>query len=104
VDYINQRRRAGVTLHDAVREAGAKRFRPIVLTSVTTFVGLLPLLMDRSIQAQFLVPMAVSLGAGILFSTVITLYLIPCALTLSEDMGQRFARLRHWYVRPFQSQ
>lgn len=103
VDYINQRRRAGVTLHDAVREAGAKRFRPIVLTSATTFVGLLPLLMDRSIQAQFLVPMAVSLGAGILFSTVITLYLIPCALTLSEATGQRFARLRTWYVRPFQS-
>lgn len=82
-------------------EAGGKRFRPIVLTSATTFVGLLPLLMDRSIQAQFLIPMAVSLGAGILFSTVITLYLIPCALLLSDDLGRVFARIRHWYFRPF---
>jgi len=103
VDYINRQCREGVPLSEAVRQAGAKRFRPIVLTSATTFVGLLPLLMDRSIQAQFLVPMAVSLGAGILFSTVITLFLIPCALTLSDDMGKKLARLRNWYVRPFRS-
>ena len=101
VDYINRRCREGVPLHEAVMEAGPKRFRPIVLTSATTFVGLLPLLLDRSVQAQFLIPMAVSLGAGILFSTVITLYLIPCALLLSEDMGKRFARVRNWYFRPF---
>ncbi len=101
VDYINRRCREGVPLHEAVREAGGKRFRPIVLTSATTFVGLLPLLMDRSIQAQFLIPMAVSLGAGILFSTVITLYLIPCALLLSDDFGKGFARIRRWYFRPF---
>ena len=101
VDYVNRRCRSGVPLDEAVREAGAKRFRPIVLTSATTFVGLLPLLMDRSIQAQFLVPMAVSLGAGILFSTVITLYLIPCALTLSEDLRKGLVRIRNWYVRPF---
>jgi len=101
VDYINRRCRAGDPLHQAVREAGARRFRPIVLTSATTFVGLLPLLLDRSLQAQFLIPMAVSLGAGILFSTVITLYLIPCALLLSDDMGKRFALVRSWYLRPF---
>ena len=101
VDYINRRCREGAPLHEAVMEAGPKRFRPIVLTSVTTFVGLLPLLLDRSLQAQFLVPMAVSLGAGILFSTVITLYLIPCALLLSEDLGKGFARIRNWYFRPF---
>jgi multidrug efflux pump subunit AcrB len=101
VDYINRQCRQGTPLRKAVMEAGGKRFRPIVLTSATTFVGLLPLLMDRSIQAQFLIPMAVSLGAGILFSTVITLYLIPCALLLSDDLSKVFARVRHWYVRPF---
>ena len=101
VDYINRRCREGAPLREAVMEAGGKRFRPIVLTSATTFAGLLPLLLDRSVQAQFLIPMAVSLGAGILFSTVITLYLIPCALLLSEDMGKRFARARTWYFRPF---
>ena len=101
VDYVNRRCREGGPLHEAVMEAGGKRFRPIVLTSATTFVGLLPLLMDRSIQAQFLIPMAVSLGAGILFATVITLYLIPCGLLLSEDLGKGFARIRNWYFRPF---
>ena len=101
VDYINRRCREGVPLNEAVLEAGGKRFRPIILTSATTFVGLLPLLLDRSVQAQFLIPMAVSLGAGILFSTVITLYLIPCALLLSDDMGKRFAMIRNWYFRPF---
>ena len=101
VDYINRRYRQGIALHEAVMEAGAKRFRPIVLTSATTFVGLLPLLMDRSLQAQFLVPMAVSLGAGILFATAITLYLIPCALLLSDDLGKGLARIQSWYLRPF---
>ena len=58
-------------------EAGGKRFRPIFLTSVTTFVGLLPLLSEKSTQAQFLIPMAISLGFGILFATLITLFLVP---------------------------
>jgi multidrug efflux pump subunit AcrB len=103
VDYINRRVRDGVPLREAVMEAGTKRFRPIILTSATTFVGLLPLLMERSLQAQFLIPMAVSLSAGILFSTVITLYLIPCLLMLSNDAGKVLTRMRDWYVRPFVS-
>ncbi len=101
VDFINRRCREGAPLREAVMEAGAKRFRPIILTSATTFVGLLPLLMDRSIQAQFLIPMAVSLGAGILVSTAITLYLIPCALLLGEDLGKGLSRIASWYARPF---
>ena len=90
VDFINQRRREGIPLREACLEAGARRFRPIMLTSVTTFIGLVPLLMERSLQAQFLIPMAVSLGFGVLFATVITLYLIPCALLIAEDLGKAF--------------
>ena len=88
VDYINRRRDQGLTLRAAALEAGARRFRPIMLTSVTTFVGLVPLLMERSLQAQFLIPMAVSLGFGVLFATMITLYLIPCALLTAQDLGR----------------
>ncbi|MEC9328162.1 MAG: hypothetical protein VYC63_09620, partial [Verrucomicrobiota bacterium] len=58
------------------------------LTSLTTFAGLVPLLMDQSLQAQFLIPMAVSLGYGVLFATAITLYLIPCSLICAEDIGK----------------
>ena len=93
VDYINRRRREGMPLREAALEAGARRFRPIILTSVTTFAGLLPLLMDSSLQAQFLIPMAVSLGFGVLFATVITLYLIPCVLLLADDVGRAWKRL-----------
>ena len=101
VDYVNRRRAAGANLRDAALEAGAKRFRPIMLTSVTTFVGLLPLIMDRSLQAQFLIPMAVSLAFGVLFATVITLFLIPCSLLLADDLGRVLASMKAWYFRPF---
>ncbi len=104
VDYVNRQRTEGVPLLDAALEAGARRFRPILLTSVTTFVGLLPLLMDRSLQAQFLIPMAVSLAFGVLFATAITLYLVPCSLLVGEDVRKAFAGLRNWYMRPFQPQ
>jgi multidrug efflux pump subunit AcrB len=57
---------------------GVARFRPIVLTSLTTFVGLLPLMMEQSVQAQFLIPMAISLGFGVLFATAVTLLVVPC--------------------------
>jgi multidrug efflux pump subunit AcrB len=103
VDYINRRIREGLTLHEAALQAGARRFRPILLTSVTTFVGLLPLLLERSLQAQFLIPMAVSLGFGVLFATAITLFLVPCALLLSEDLGEAFTRFRRWYLQPFKT-
>lgn len=103
VDFINRRCREGMSLKDAVHRAGGARFRPIMLTSVTTFVGLAPLLLDNSIQAQFLIPMAISLGFGVLFATTITLYLVPCTLLLGEDFGVAWARIRGWYVRPFQT-
>jgi multidrug efflux pump subunit AcrB len=102
VDYINRRCGQGVSLLDAALEAGGRRFRPIMLTSVTTFAGLAPLMLDRSLQAQFLIPMAVSLAFGVVFATAITLYLVPCALLTGQDLGQAWARFRSWYFRPFQ--
>ena len=101
VDYVNRRRAAGDTLYDAALEAGSRRFRPIILTSLTTFAGLTPLMMERSLQAQFLIPMAVSLAFGIVFATVITLFLVPCSLLMAEDIGRGLARFRSWYIRPF---
>ena len=93
VDYINRRRTEGMSLRNAALQAGGRRFRPIFLTSVTTFVGLLPLMLDRSLQAQFLIPMAVSLAYGVLFATAITLYLIPCTFLFGDDLMSIFSRL-----------
>jgi len=86
VDWINKRRKDSGSLMDAVRTAGAARFRPILLTSLTTFFGLLPLLLERSVQARFLVPMGVSLAFGVLFATLITLVLVPCLYLVLDDV------------------
>ncbi|EAQ78929.1 efflux RND transporter permease subunit [Blastopirellula marina] len=101
VDYVNHRLAAGATLHEAALQAGARRFRPIMLTSVTTFVGLVPLLMDKSLQAQFLIPMAASLAFGVMFATLVTLFLIPCALLAANDAGKALSAIKQWYFRPF---
>ncbi|WP_303722459.1 efflux RND transporter permease subunit [Malonomonas rubra] len=85
VDFINRRRREGVPLHEAVMTAGGARFRPILLTSITTFSGLAPLLLETSTQAQFLIPMAISLGFGILFGTLLSLLLVPASYLILED-------------------
>ena len=82
---------AGLTL--AVREAGAHRFRPILLTSLTTFFGLAPLMWNRSLDASFMVPMAVSLGFGVLFATGITLVLVPTAYMILDDAGRTMRRV-----------
>lgn len=86
VDFANRRSREGMPVREAILLSGAARFRPIVLTSLTTFVGLLPLILDNSIQARALLPMAVSLAFGILFATAITLVLIPCFYLTFEDL------------------
>ena len=101
VDDINQRVRRGTTLLDAVQQSGCQRFRPIFLTSVTTFVGLMPLMFDNSLQAQFLIPMAVSLAYGVLFATGITLLLIPCVLVVADDLKSALRKFSSWYGRPF---
>ena len=82
----NRFRKGGETPHEAVIKAGCMRFRPILLTSLTTFAGLSPMIFERSVQAQFLIPMAVSLGFGVLFGTFITLVLIPCGYMIREDI------------------
>ncbi|PQO47028.1 efflux RND transporter permease subunit [Blastopirellula marina] len=104
VDYVNHRLAKGETLREAALQAGARRFRPIMLTSVTTFVGLVPLLMDKSLQAQFLIPMATSLAFGVLFATLVTLFLIPCSLLAAEDVGKVLGAVKRWYFRPFHSE
>lgn len=100
VDFINRRCAAGASLTDAALEAGGKRFRPIFLTSITTFVGLLPLMLDESIQAQFLIPMAVSLAFGVLFATAITLYMVPCAVLMGADFARALSAAARWYWNP----
>jgi multidrug efflux pump subunit AcrB len=86
VDYINRQRRHGVPVQDAVRRAGITRFRPILLTSSTTFAGLLPLIMIDNPATTFIVPMAISLAWGVVFATVITLFLVPCLFLILEDI------------------
>ena len=86
VDFINQEREEGMPIREAIEKAGSLRFRPIILTSLTTFVGLLPVLFETSLQAQFLIPMAISLSFGVLFATFITLLLVPAFYTILEDI------------------
>ena len=92
VDYVNQERQEGQNMKEAVVDAGCARFRAIVLTSLTTFAGLLPIVLERSMQAQMVIPMAVSLAFGILFATVITLLLIPCLYIVLEDSKRFFSK------------
>ncbi len=88
VDYVNRAVAGGGDRHQAVVEAGVRRFRAIILTSMTTFFGLAPILMETSVQAQMIVPMAISLAFGILFATVITLLLVPCLYIILEDLDR----------------
>jgi multidrug efflux pump subunit AcrB len=95
IDRINANLRpSGADLRQAVMDAGQRRFRPILLTSLTTFFGLAPMILERSVQAQFLIPMAISLGFGILFATGITLLLIPTLYLALEDI-RRLIGLRN---------
>jgi multidrug efflux pump subunit AcrB len=87
VDYMNiQHREKGLPMWDAVIIAAQRRFRPIMLTSLTTFLGLMPMILERSLQARFLVPMAISLGFGIIFATGITLIFVPCSAMIMDDI------------------
>ena len=93
VDFVNREKLEGHSTLDAALKAGSKRFRAIFLTTVTTFVGLLPMLLEHSIQAESMVPMAVSLGFGIVFATAITLVLVPCLYVILEDIKHLLVKL-----------
>jgi len=86
VDYVNNTRKQGVPLKEAVVFAGCKRFRAILLTSLTTFIGLTPIMMETSMQAQMVIPMAISLSFGVLFATIVTLVMIPALYLVIEDI------------------
>lgn len=92
IDYTNQRRKEGATPFVAALEAGMRRFRPILLTTMTTFGGLMPMIFETSRQARFMIPMAISLGFGILFATGIILILVPCLYMIFEDVASLLGR------------
>jgi multidrug efflux pump subunit AcrB len=93
VHNLNARRDEGESPLDAVIHAAVTRCRPIVLTSMTTFAGLLPLMFNESVQAQFLIPMAVSLAFGVMFATVVTLLVVPSSYMIFDDIDRLRQRL-----------
>lgn len=90
VHFVNRRVVEGASPLQAAVESGAARFRPILLTSLTTFFGLAPIVLERSMQAQIVIPMAVSLAFGIVFATAITLILIPCLYSIQANIHEFF--------------
>ena len=94
VDLINRERAEHLPMLQVLRDSGIRRFRPIMLTTITTFFGLTPMILERSMQARFLIPMAISLGFGVLFATAITLLLIPALYRVLEDVHAPFRHRR----------
>jgi HAE1 family hydrophobic/amphiphilic exporter-1 len=90
IDFINSRVRSGMPIDQALRESGIRRFRPVLLTTITTIGGLTPILLESSIQAQILIPMATSIAFGELFATIVVLYLVPVSYSLYWSAGGRF--------------
>lgn len=94
IEYGNRLRAGGTPVTDAIKQAAARRFRPIILTTVTTFCGLTPMIFETSVQARFMIPMAISLGYGILAATTISLLLVPCLyLMFARDIPQLFSMI-----------
>ncbi|HEX42881.1 MAG TPA: efflux RND transporter permease subunit [Phycisphaerales bacterium] len=88
IDYANRLMQAGLGPFEAIHQAGVRRFRPILLTTLTTFGGLAPMIFETSRQARFMIPMAISLGFGILFATVISLLIVPCLFLMAENVRE----------------
>ncbi len=89
IDLINRERKSGIELGQVLRDCATRRFRPIMLTTLTTFCGLMPMILEKSLQARFLVPMAISLAFGVMFATCITLLLVPSLYMILEDVKKR---------------
>jgi multidrug efflux pump subunit AcrB len=94
VDYLNRLVAAGTPIAEAVPEAAKARFRAILLTSLTTFGGLTPMMLETSVQARFMIPMAISIAFGVVFASLITLLLVPCSYLVLEDLLELVPRLR----------
>jgi multidrug efflux pump subunit AcrB len=92
IDFTNEERRKGKGPQDAIVDAAKGRFRPILLTAITTFLGIVPLIIERSIQAQFLIPLAVSIGVGVLLGTVLLMLLTPALAMAVDDLGGHWRR------------
>jgi multidrug efflux pump subunit AcrB len=92
IDSVNKARQSGQSALEALVNSGMRRMRPILLTSLTTFGGLAPMILETSVQARFLIPMAISLGFGVLFATFITLLLVPALYLIVEDVRSRFGQ------------
>lgn len=93
-DYVNQLRAQGKAIKDAVIEAGCARFRAITLTSITTFVGVLPIMFETSLQAKLVTPMAVALGFAVVFATLLTLILVPCLYLMLDDIKRLLSKVK----------
>ncbi|MBW3529891.1 MULTISPECIES: efflux RND transporter permease subunit [unclassified Shewanella] len=100
VDFVNRAREQGQSVRQAAVDSGCYRFRAIILTSLTTFVGLVPIILERSLQAQIVIPMATSLAFGILFSTLVTLILVPLLYIILDDVKRTSSRFFHWWWQP----
>ena len=98
IHRVNRMRKEGDNAYDAVIKSGMFRFRAIILTSMTTFAGLTPMLLEKSIQARFLIPMAVSLGFGVMFATGITLLLIPCGYMILDDIHELIEKIKQLFT------
>lgn len=107
VDYVNQARARGEILLEAVLHAGQKRFRAILLTSLTTFIGLIPIMAETSLQAKIVIPMAVSLAFGVLFATLVTLILVPNLYIIFDDLSRWLRKvwrsLKNWFIEPVEA-
>ncbi|PKG55332.1 efflux RND transporter permease subunit [Shewanella sp. GutDb-MelDb] len=100
VDFVNRARAEGHSIVQSAVDSGCYRFRAIILTSLTTFVGLVPILLEKSLQAQIVIPMAASLAFGILFSTVVTLILVPLLYIILDDIKRTSSRFYQWWWQP----
>ncbi|WP_268967861.1 efflux RND transporter permease subunit [Veronia nyctiphanis] len=95
MDFINRRIHKGYSIFTSVIDAGCERFRAITLTSITTFAGLLPIMFETSLQAKFVIPMAISLGFAVLFATFVSLLLVPCTFVVWQDLRTLFEKRVH---------
>jgi multidrug efflux pump subunit AcrB len=103
IDFVNRAREDGVPLRQAVIDSGTQRFRAIMLTSFTTAAGLMPIMFETSVQAQYMIPMAISMSYGIVFATAITLFLIPALFMLHLDFFARMRKIFNWLLAKPQS-